>query len=164
MVDVKTSFQIVLPGLSSGAFPHTAPLPLVVLHSMFAQQQQQSPSSQFAQQPNGAMYNVNGMNLNVSLATNANSMGPMAGQMGVTSLVPGPSPSMSAMGQEQVGDTQALRRSHRNTLKPETHCETSIQADSIKSEAWMRQLCSGCLGHACAYVPRSQDQQLSCNA
>ncbi|KAK6299489.1 hypothetical protein J4Q44_G00295220 [Coregonus suidteri] len=68
-------------------------------NSMFSTQQ--SPP-QFAQQQqtNGgaAMYNGNGMNLNVSMATNASGMaaaGQMAGQMSVTS------PGMTSMGQEQ---------------------------------------------------------------
>lgn len=66
--------------------------------SMFSQQQ---ASPQFTQQNNGNMYNSNGMNLNnVSMATN--SMGQMGGQMNVTSMATGPSPSLPPMGQEQV--------------------------------------------------------------
>uniref|UniRef100_A0A673A506 Nuclear receptor coactivator 2 n=1 Tax=Sphaeramia orbicularis TaxID=375764 RepID=A0A673A506_9TELE len=71
-------------------------------NSMFSQQQ---ASPQFTQQNNGNMYNGNGMNLNnVSMATNmaTSSMGQMAGQMSVTSMASGPSPSLPSMGQEQV--------------------------------------------------------------
>ncbi|KAG5268810.1 hypothetical protein AALO_G00216740 [Alosa alosa] len=46
---------------------------------------QQSPP-QFGQQSNGNMYNGNGMNLNVSMATNAGSMGQISSQMNVTSM------------------------------------------------------------------------------
>ncbi|XP_019943104.1 nuclear receptor coactivator 2 isoform X2 [Paralichthys olivaceus] len=70
-------------------------------NSMFSQQQ---ASPQFTQQSNSNMYNGNGMNLNnVSMANNMapSSMGQMAGQMSVTSLASGPSPSLPSMGQEQ---------------------------------------------------------------
>ncbi|XP_031439758.1 nuclear receptor coactivator 2 isoform X2 [Clupea harengus] len=51
-------------------------------NSMFTQQ---SPP-QFGQQSNGNMYNGNSMNLNVSMATNASSMGQLGSQMNVTSM------------------------------------------------------------------------------
>uniref|UniRef100_A0A8K9Y837 Nuclear receptor coactivator n=1 Tax=Oncorhynchus mykiss TaxID=8022 RepID=A0A8K9Y837_ONCMY len=68
-------------------------------NSMFSTQQSPPQFTQ-QQQTNGgaAMYNGNGMNLNVSMATNASGMAPvgqMAGQM-ITS------PGMTSMGQEQV--------------------------------------------------------------
>ncbi|KAM9416636.1 nuclear receptor coactivator 2-like [Salvelinus alpinus] len=67
-------------------------------NSMFSTQQSPPQFTQ-QQQTNGgaAMYNGNGMNLNVSMATNASGMAPvgqMAGQM-ITS------PGMTSMGQEQ---------------------------------------------------------------
>uniref|UniRef100_A0AAZ3RHB0 DUF1518 domain-containing protein n=1 Tax=Oncorhynchus tshawytscha TaxID=74940 RepID=A0AAZ3RHB0_ONCTS len=64
-------------------------------NSMFSTQQ--SPPQFTQQQTNGgaAMYNGNGMNHNVSMATNA-SMGQMAGQMDITS------PEITSMGQEPV--------------------------------------------------------------
>ncbi|XP_071270236.1 nuclear receptor coactivator 2-like isoform X1 [Salvelinus alpinus] len=63
-------------------------------NSMFSTQQSPTQFTQ-QQQTNGgaAMYNGNGMNHNVSMATNA-SMGQMAGQMDVTS------PEITSMGQE----------------------------------------------------------------
>ncbi|XP_070296920.1 nuclear receptor coactivator 2 isoform X2 [Salvelinus sp. IW2-2015] len=63
-------------------------------NSMFSTQQSPPQFTQ-QQQTNGgaAMYNGNGMNHNVSMATNA-SMGQMAGQMDVTS------PEITSMGQE----------------------------------------------------------------
>ncbi|XP_034428052.1 nuclear receptor coactivator 2 isoform X4 [Hippoglossus hippoglossus] len=70
-------------------------------NSMFSQQQ---ASPQFTQQSNSNMYNGNGLNLNnVSMANNmaTSSMGQMAGQMSVTSMASGPSPSLPSMGQEQ---------------------------------------------------------------
>ncbi|XP_053268122.1 nuclear receptor coactivator 2 isoform X2 [Pleuronectes platessa] len=70
-------------------------------NSMFSQQQ---ASPQFTQQSNSNMYNGNGLNLNnVSMANNMapSSMGQMAGQMSVTSMASGPSPSLPSMGQEQ---------------------------------------------------------------
>ncbi|XP_044031523.1 nuclear receptor coactivator 2 isoform X1 [Siniperca chuatsi] len=70
-------------------------------NSMFSQQQ---ASPQFTQQNNSNMYNGNGMNLNnVPMATNmaTSSMAQMAGQMSVTSMASGPSPSLPSMGQEQ---------------------------------------------------------------
>nr|XP_046226721.1 nuclear receptor coactivator 2 isoform X2 [Scatophagus argus] len=70
-------------------------------NSIFSQQQ---ASPQFTQQNNGNMYNGSGMNLNnVSMATNmaTSSMGQMAGQMSVTSMASGSSPSLPSMGQEQ---------------------------------------------------------------
>ncbi|KAL6097899.1 ncoa2 [Pungitius sinensis] len=66
-------------------------------NGMFPQQQ---ASPQFPQQSNSNMYNGNAMNLNnVNMATS--SMGQMAGQMSVTSMASGPSPSLPSMGQEQ---------------------------------------------------------------
>ncbi|XP_039982839.1 nuclear receptor coactivator 2 isoform X4 [Xiphias gladius] len=73
-------------------------------NSMFSQQQ---ASPQFTQQHNSNMYNGNGTNLNnVSMTTNMatssmSSMGQMSGQMSVTSMASGPSPSLPSMGQEQ---------------------------------------------------------------
>ncbi|XP_062235095.1 nuclear receptor coactivator 2 isoform X2 [Platichthys flesus] len=70
-------------------------------NSMFSQQQ---ASPQFTQQSNSNMYNGNGLNLNnVSMANNmaTSSMGQMAGQMSVTSMASGPSPSLPSIGQEQ---------------------------------------------------------------
>ncbi|XP_056289747.1 nuclear receptor coactivator 2 isoform X2 [Pseudoliparis swirei] len=70
-------------------------------NSMFSQQQ---ASPQFTQQSNSNMYNGNGINLNnVSMASNVatSSMSQMAGQMSVTSMASGPSPSLPSMGQEQ---------------------------------------------------------------
>ncbi|XP_060949421.1 nuclear receptor coactivator 2 isoform X2 [Limanda limanda] len=70
-------------------------------NSMFSQQQ---ASPQFTQQSNSNMYNGNGLNLNnVSMSNNmaTGSMGQMAGQMSVTSMASGPSPSLPSMGQEQ---------------------------------------------------------------
>ncbi|KAG7526680.1 nuclear receptor coactivator 2 isoform X3 [Solea senegalensis] len=70
-------------------------------NSMFSQQQ---ASPQFTQQSNSNMYNGNGMNLNsVSMGNNmaSSSMGQVAGQMSVTSMASGPSPSLPSMGQEQ---------------------------------------------------------------
>lgn len=75
--------------------------------SMFPQQQ---ASQQFPQQSNSNMYNGNAMNLNnVNMA--ASSMGQMAGQMSVTSMASGPSPSLPSMGPEQVntGPTSSPR-------------------------------------------------------
>ncbi|XP_041717531.1 nuclear receptor coactivator 2 isoform X1 [Coregonus clupeaformis] len=64
-------------------------------NSMFSTQQSPPQFAQQQQQSNGvaAMYNGNGMNLNVSMATNG-SMGQMAGQVDVTS------PGMTSVGQE----------------------------------------------------------------
>uniref|UniRef100_A0AAQ4PS65 Nuclear receptor coactivator 2 n=1 Tax=Gasterosteus aculeatus aculeatus TaxID=481459 RepID=A0AAQ4PS65_GASAC len=76
-------------------------------NSMFPQQQ---ASQQFPQQSNSNMYNGNAMNLNnVNMA--ASSMGQMAGQMSVTSMASGPSPSLPSMGPEQVntGPTSSPR-------------------------------------------------------
>ncbi|XP_064814036.1 nuclear receptor coactivator 2-like [Oncorhynchus masou masou] len=74
-------------------------------NSMFSTQQSPPQFTQL-QQTNGgaAMYNGNGMNLNVSMATNASGMAPvgqMTGQM-ITS------PGMTSMGQEQVRYTDKV--------------------------------------------------------
>lgn len=63
-------------------------------NSMFTQQ---SPP-QFSQQANNNMYNGNGMNLNVSMATNSSNMGQMGNQMTMSS---GPGGGMANMGPEQ---------------------------------------------------------------
>lgn len=65
---------------------------------MFSQQQ---ASPQFTQQNTANMYNGNGMNLNNASMASSN-MGQIAGQMSVTSMASGPSPSLPSMGQEQV--------------------------------------------------------------
>lgn len=62
---------------------------------------QQSPP-QFSQQANNNMYNGNGMNLNVSMATNSSNMGQMGNQMTMSS---GPGGGMANMGPEQVRHT-----------------------------------------------------------
>lgn len=66
-------------------------------NSMFSQQQ---ASPQFTQQNTANMYNGNGMNLNNASMASSN-MGQIAGQMSVTSMASGPSPSLPSMGQEQ---------------------------------------------------------------
>ncbi|XP_016301524.1 nuclear receptor coactivator 2-like [Sinocyclocheilus anshuiensis] len=66
-------------------------------NSMFTQQ---SPP-QFAQQAGNNMYNGNGMNLNVSMATNSSNMGQMGNQMSLSSMNSGPGGSMANMGPEQ---------------------------------------------------------------
>uniref|UniRef100_A0A3Q3IMG1 Nuclear receptor coactivator 2 n=1 Tax=Monopterus albus TaxID=43700 RepID=A0A3Q3IMG1_MONAL len=86
-------------------------------NSMFSQQQ---ASPQFTQQNNSNIYNSNGMNLSsVSMATNMatssmSSMGQMAGQMSVTSMASGPSPSLPPMGQEQVNTTRLVLTHERS--------------------------------------------------
>uniref|UniRef100_A0A671QJY8 Nuclear receptor coactivator n=1 Tax=Sinocyclocheilus anshuiensis TaxID=1608454 RepID=A0A671QJY8_9TELE len=70
-------------------------------NSMFTQQ---SPP-QFGQQANNNMYNGNGMNLNVSMATNSSSMGQMGNQMSMSSMNSGPGGGMANMGPEQVRQT-----------------------------------------------------------
>lgn len=62
---------------------------------------QQSPP-QFGQQASNNMYNGNGMNLNVSMATNSSNMGQMGNQMSMTSMNSGPGGGMANMGPEQV--------------------------------------------------------------
>uniref|UniRef100_A0A9J8AMG9 Nuclear receptor coactivator n=1 Tax=Cyprinus carpio carpio TaxID=630221 RepID=A0A9J8AMG9_CYPCA len=66
-------------------------------NSMFTQQ---SPP-QFAQQAGNNMYNGNGMNLNVPMATNSSNMGQMGNQMSMSSMNSGPGGSMANMGPEQ---------------------------------------------------------------
>ncbi|XP_077100584.1 nuclear receptor coactivator 2 isoform X2 [Siphateles boraxobius] len=66
-------------------------------NSMFTQQ---SPP-QFGQQANNNMYNGNGMNLNVPMATNSSNMGQMGNQMSMSSMNSGPGGSMANMGPEQ---------------------------------------------------------------
>ncbi len=63
---------------------------------------QQSPP-QFSQQANNNMYNGNGMNLNVSMATNSSNIGQMGNQMTMSA---GPGGGMANMGPEQVRHTQ----------------------------------------------------------
>lgn len=62
---------------------------------------QQSPP-QFGQQANNNIYNGNGMNLNVPMATNSSNMGQMGNQMSMSSINSGPGGSMANMGPEQV--------------------------------------------------------------
>ncbi len=64
-----------------------------------------SLSSRHPVQPAGQynMYNGNGMNLNVSMATNSSNMGQMGNQMTMSS---GPGGGMANMGPEQVRHTQ----------------------------------------------------------
>ncbi|XP_039522637.1 nuclear receptor coactivator 2 isoform X1 [Pimephales promelas] len=66
-------------------------------NSMFTQQ---SPP-QFGQQANNNMYNGNGMNLNVPMATNSSNMGQLGNQMSMSSMNSGPGGSMANMGPEQ---------------------------------------------------------------
>uniref|UniRef100_A0A673MCT2 Nuclear receptor coactivator 2 n=1 Tax=Sinocyclocheilus rhinocerous TaxID=307959 RepID=A0A673MCT2_9TELE len=77
-------------------------------NSMFTQQ---SPP-QFAQQAGNNMYNGNGMNLNVSMATNSSSMGQMGNQMSMSSMNSGPGGSMANMGPEQVRQIRSQFLSH----------------------------------------------------
>uniref|UniRef100_A0A672T1D1 Nuclear receptor coactivator n=1 Tax=Sinocyclocheilus grahami TaxID=75366 RepID=A0A672T1D1_SINGR len=70
-------------------------------NSMFTQQ---SPP-QFGQQANNNMYNGNGMNLNVSMATNSSSMGQMGNQMSMSSMNSGPGGGMCLRSPNSVVDS-----------------------------------------------------------
>ncbi|KTG38203.1 hypothetical protein cypCar_00001075 [Cyprinus carpio] len=81
-------------------------------NSMFTQQ---SPP-QFAQQAGNNMYNGNGMNLNVPMATNSSNMGQMGNQMSMSSMNSGPGGSMANMGPEQVRQIHSQFLSHVTPL------------------------------------------------
>uniref|UniRef100_A0A672L1G0 Nuclear receptor coactivator n=1 Tax=Sinocyclocheilus grahami TaxID=75366 RepID=A0A672L1G0_SINGR len=81
-------------------------------NSMFTQQ---SPP-QFAQQAGNNMYNGNGMNLNVSMATNSSNMGQMGNQMSMSTMNSGPGGSMANMGPEQVRQIRSQFLSHVTPL------------------------------------------------
>uniref|UniRef100_A0A671MXA5 Nuclear receptor coactivator 2-like n=1 Tax=Sinocyclocheilus anshuiensis TaxID=1608454 RepID=A0A671MXA5_9TELE len=83
-------------------------------NSMFTQQ---SPP-QFAQQAGNNMYNGNGMNLNVSMATNSSNMGQMGNQMSLSSMNSGPGGSMANMGPEQVRQIRSQFLSHKTLFCP----------------------------------------------
>uniref|UniRef100_A0A673M247 Nuclear receptor coactivator n=1 Tax=Sinocyclocheilus rhinocerous TaxID=307959 RepID=A0A673M247_9TELE len=93
-------------------------------NSMFTQQ---SPP-QFAQQAGNNMYNGNGMNLNVSMATNSSSMGQMGNQMSMSSMNSGPGGSMANMGPEQVRQIRSQFLSH-TLLKKTFFCPTIVLSD-----------------------------------
>uniref|UniRef100_A0A671MYV8 Nuclear receptor coactivator n=1 Tax=Sinocyclocheilus anshuiensis TaxID=1608454 RepID=A0A671MYV8_9TELE len=88
-------------------------------NSMFTQQ---SPP-QFAQQAGNNMYNGNGMNLNVSMATNSSNMGQMGNQMSLSSMNSGPGGSMANMGPEQVRQIRSQFLSHVTPLSIKKKCE-----------------------------------------
>uniref|UniRef100_A0A672L0S5 Nuclear receptor coactivator n=1 Tax=Sinocyclocheilus grahami TaxID=75366 RepID=A0A672L0S5_SINGR len=97
-------------------------------NSMFTQQ---SPP-QFAQQAGNNMYNGNGMNLNVSMATNSSNMGQMGNQMSMSTMNSGPGGSMANMGPEQVRQIRSQFLSHVTPLsikKSTFFCPTIFLSD-----------------------------------